>query len=190
MTSVFVYSEPMSRVGELVVSAQAGDKAAWTELVHEFETLVWRTARSYRLNEADAHDVCQTAWLKAATKLHTLRDPDRFAGWITTIVDREALNTLRRRQREVPSSTLHSFETESSPDHAHEPVEAQELAGRIRAAFLQLSEQCRNIITLRTTEPPTPYAQIAELLGVPVGSIGSYRQRCLASLRVLVGEFA
>ncbi len=177
-------------VGELVTAAQAGDKSAWVEIVHEFEELVWRVARSHRLNEADALDVCQSTWLKAATKLDTLREPARFAGWITTIAERESLSLIRRLDRERPHNEVEVLGGAQTTDDAEQPLLERELIGRLRKAFAQLPQACRNLLALLTTDPPTTYKRVSELLAIPIGSIGPNRQRCLSQLRTTLATVA
>ena len=53
----------------------------------------------------------------------------------------------------------------------------------LRTAFAGLSERCRTLLSLLFRDPPPPYADISADLGIPVGSIGPIRQRCLAALR-------
>ena len=50
-------------------------------------------------------------------------------------------------------------------------------------AFLELPPRCQRLITLLTADPPVPYAEISARLGIPVGSIGPTRRRCLDKLR-------
>lgn len=53
----------------------------------------------------------------------------------------------------------------------------------LREGLTQLPPRCRNLLTLLIAQPPVPYAQISERLGIPVGAIGPTRARCLAKLR-------
>jgi RNA polymerase sigma factor (sigma-70 family) len=182
------YDLGMSEVEQLVIAARDGDRTAWNELVREFENLVWRVARSYRLEEADACDVCQTTWLRAATKLDTLREPARFAGWISTIADREALAVLRRNKREMPVEDLQTVAPAmTEDDELDRDLVRYELRERVRQALLKLSAECRNLLSLLTIDPPTPYAEVSKKLAMPIGSIGPTRQRCLDKLRSNLG---
>ncbi len=182
------YTRPMTEVEELVIGARGGDEAAWTKLVQEFEDLVWRVARSYQLSDADAMDACQSTWLKVATKLDTLNDPKRFAGWISTIADRESVNVIRRRNREQPREDPEQLTRERSVDDTDEGLLVGELRGRVRRAFLALSIECRNLLSLLTMDPPPSYATVSVQLDMPVGSIGPTRQRCLTKLRALLQQ--
>jgi RNA polymerase sigma factor (sigma-70 family) len=66
------------------------------------------------------------------------------------------------------------------PDDALLRVERQ---AALREALAQLPVPCQQLITLLAEDPPLPYAEISARLGVPVGSIGPTRSRCLAKLR-------
>jgi RNA polymerase sigma factor (sigma-70 family) len=82
-------------VRDLVARAAGGDRAAWEALVARFERLVWSVARSHRLSDADAADVCQTTWLRLLEHLGDVRDPDALSGWLATITRNECLRVLR-----------------------------------------------------------------------------------------------
>jgi DNA-directed RNA polymerase specialized sigma24 family protein len=59
----------------------------------------------------------------------------------------------------------------------------EERCAAVRAAFAELAPQCRRLLALLVSDPPLPYVQIAEILGVPVGGLGPTRARCLEKLR-------
>ncbi len=61
----------------LVSRAAGGDPAAWNALVDRYNGLLWSIARSYRLRDADASDVLQTAWMRLLEHLDRIEDPER-----------------------------------------------------------------------------------------------------------------
>lgn len=170
---------------ELVARAKLRDEDAWREIVRRHLPLLWSVARSVRLREADAADVCQHAWLALAENLHRLQDPAKLSGWLITTARHEALRVVKVRGRELPVDLWGPPEPDfPSPE---ELVLADDRAVRLWRAFAGLSEQCRGILRLVAYAPGLTYRDVAEAVGIPVGSLGPTRSRCLAVLRRRVG---
>ena len=169
-------------LAELVVRAGRGDQQAWRFLVERYANLVWSVARSHRLEHADAADVCQTTWLRLAEHLHTLRDPSRLPGWLATTARRESLRVIAGRRRETPGE----LPDEPDPDPGVGPettVLTEDRDKRLWAAFASLSERCQKLLRVLSSTPELSYAEVGSVLGVPIGSIGPTRGRCLEALR-------
>jgi RNA polymerase sigma factor (sigma-70 family) len=172
-------------IARLVLAAREGDEAAWNGLVDEFGGLVWSVARAHRLSSADAADVSQTTWLRLAEHLDRIREPERVGGWLAATARHECLRVLRRSQRELP---LGDDLPEPTGPPARSPA-ARLLAGERAAllwdAFEQLPERCRTLLRVLMADPAPAYEEVSEALGMPVGSIGPTRARCLERLRRL-----
>jgi RNA polymerase sigma-70 factor, ECF subfamily len=82
---------------ELVQKAQAGDRAAYGELVAHFEPTVYAVALAKLRNPAEAQELAQEVFIHGMNKLDQLRDAQCFAGWLRQITVRMALNRLTRR---------------------------------------------------------------------------------------------
>lgn len=175
--------------GALVAAAAAGDRTAWDAIVAEYAGLVWAVARSLRLSAADAADVCQVTWLRLVENLHRIRDPAALGGWLATTARREALNVLRQR-RELPEEDQSMLVDDQNPAPP-ETVLVDERDRELWQAFRRLSARCQSILRLLVLDPaPGGYAAAADALGVPVGSLGPTRARCLANLRSLLPGLA
>lgn len=176
--------------GTLVRAAAAGDQAAWDALVKRFAGLVWSIARAHRLGSADAADVSQTAWLRLVENLGRLRDPDRVGAWLATTTRNECLRVIRRSGRQVPTDLDAGIDLEAD-EHLAPPVDAGLLVGERDAqlwkAFSAISERCQALLRLLIADPPPTYEEIGSVLGMPVGSIGPTRARCLEHLRRRAG---
>ena len=167
---------------DLVAAAERGDEAAWSELVDRFAGLVWHVIRGFRLPQAVGEDVYQTTWLRATEHLGRIRQPESFGGWLARTAKNECLRMVRHRQREH----LHSDPEIEIPDPA-----ASADAGAVQAArsemvweaFNTLSAQCQQLLRLLLVDPPLAYEEVGEILGMPLGSIGPTRARCLKRLR-------
>ncbi|MCO5970738.1 MULTISPECIES: RNA polymerase sigma factor [Actinoallomurus] len=171
-----------NETGELVRRARAGDPAAWRALVDRYSRLLYAIARSYGLSGADIDDVVQTTWLRLVERLPRLRDPARAGAWLAVTARRESQAVLRRRGRERPL-TGHT-PTVTGPHHA---VFGRELAGSVAAALDTVPPRCRALLELSIASPRLSYAEISTALGVPLGSVGPTRTRCLLHLRRRLG---
>jgi RNA polymerase sigma factor (sigma-70 family) len=171
-------------VVDLVVRARNDDKQAWDALVERYAPLVWSICRRYRLSSADAADVGQNVWLRLVKQLDRLRDPAALPGWLVTTTRRECCQFVRTATRR------HALELVPDADDipgqtgvVEQDLLAAELGAALREAFSQLPPSHQRLITLLVQDPPVPYAQISAQLGIPVGSIGPTRSRCLDRLR-------
>ncbi len=83
-------------IKELVERAQAGDRAAYGELIERFQPTVYAIALARLRNPTEAQELAQEVFLHALTKLDQLRDAQCFAGWLRQITVRMAINRLTR----------------------------------------------------------------------------------------------
>lgn len=173
------------RTGDLVIRAGRGDAAAWRMIVDRYSRLLCAIARSYGLSGADADDVVQTTWLRLVERLSLLRDPARVGTWLAVTARRESLATLRRLGRERP---LHGHTP--SVTGPHHVVFGRDLASSLGAALDAVPARCRNLLELFIASPQLSYSEISAALGVPVGSVGPTRARCLTQLRRRLGGLA
>jgi RNA polymerase sigma factor (sigma-70 family) len=170
-------------VAALVTAAADGDAEAWDALVDRYASLVWSVTRAYRLDHLDAADVSQTVWLRLVESLGRLHQPTALAGWLRTTTQRECLQVRRRRDREVPEEFI-AADAPSDPADSPELLLLDDERDRLVWTALQrLSERCRTLLRVLAADPDAGYAQISAALGIPMGSIGPSRARCLEQLR-------
>jgi len=172
-------------VTDLVTRAANGDRQAWDALVERYAPLIWSICRRYRLDGADAEDVGQAVWLHLVEHLGNLRDPAALPGWLATTTRRECCRVLRVARR--PQTAWLGLDADTIPDEQARPAEQELLAterhAALREAFAHLPPCCQQLLTLFIADPPVPYSDISARLGIPVGSIGPSRGRCLDKLR-------
>jgi RNA polymerase sigma factor (sigma-70 family) len=170
---------------DLVTDARHGSKQAWDALVERYAPLIWSICRSHRLGDADAEDVGQSVWLHLVQHLDAIRDPAALPGWLATTTRRECLRVLGAARGPVVAG--YALDVEVIPDDRSRTAEQELLAAERRAALrealLDLPPSSRRLILLLIEDPPVPYAEISARLGIPVGSIGPTRGRCLDKLR-------
>lgn len=165
----------------LVELAAGGDESAWDQIVRRYAPLVWSVCRRYGVTGADAEDIGGVVWLRLVTSLAALREPAALPGWIATITRRECLALLRKHNREQP---VDDHELDGEPGPASDAwLLAEERRIVLRQAFTELADRDRQLLSMLFADPPAPYSEISATLGMPVGSIGPNRRRCLARLR-------
>ena len=170
---------------DLVTRARSGDQQAWDALVERYAPLIWSICRRHRLCGADAADVGQSVWLHLVDHLGSIRDPAALPGWLATTARRECGRVLDDARRAPATGYL--LDAEILPDKQAMTAEHELLAAErhatLRQAFLELPPDYQQLMALLIADPPVPYAEISARLGIPVGSIGPTRLRCLAKLR-------
>ena len=177
--------------GVLVRGAAGGDEAAWRGLVARFSNLVWAVARAHRLANADAADVYQTTWLRLAEHIGRIEHPERVGAWLATAARRECLQSLRSAAKTAPTDDMDRLDITAAVGNPTEEAVLAAETGREDAAraaamwraFERLSGRCRELLRILMASPPPSYAEVAAALGLPLGSIGPTRARCLQRLR-------
>jgi RNA polymerase sigma factor (sigma-70 family) len=172
-------------VTALVTRAAHGDQRAWDALVERYAPLIWSICRRYQLGGADAGDVGQAVWLQLLDHLGELREPAAVGGWLATTTRRECARA--RREARKPQAAAYVLDPESNSD-AQTPAAEQELLvaerdAALREAFTRLPSCCQQLIAMLTGDQPLSDAQLSAQLGIPAGSIGPRRGRCLGKLR-------
>ena len=169
----------------LVTRARNGEWQAWDALVERYAPLIWSICRRHRLEAADAADAAQNVWLKLVDQLDKIRDPAALPGWLATTTRRECGRILRATRR--PCDAGYALAAGTIPDDHAQPAEQDLLAAErhaaLREAFGQLPPGCQQLLALLIHDPALSYAEISARLGIPVGSIGPSRRRCLDKLR-------
>lgn len=179
---------------DIVALARAGEEPAYRELIRRYErpifSLLYRMVRDREL----AEDLAQETFVKALNAIESYRPEFKFSSWIFKIANNAAIDHLRRRE-------LDTLSLEGSP-HAETPdaieatalqigarqespldaVEARELGGQIEVAIARLRPEYRSCILLRHVEGRA-YEEIAEILGLPLGTVKTYIHRARNELR-------
>jgi RNA polymerase sigma factor (sigma-70 family) len=174
-----------SSVGALVARVGDGDQEAWNEIIERYAPLVWSICLRYQLSRPDIDDVGQSVWLLLVESIGTLRDPAALPGWLATTTKRECLRNLRATRRHDHADLPPEEQMPLNLDAAtiEQEVILAERNAALRAAFAELAPNCHELLSMLITDPPFSYADVSTRLGIPVGSIGPTRARCLARLR-------
>lgn len=169
---LFADKRPVVR---LVAAAREGDQRAFSQLVDAYNRQVASVVMSEFLCSADElQDVLQEVWVAAWQSLPSLKDTERFGGWLYALA-RNRARTLRKRCRREED---HLHRPVPQDDEADDPLESlHAVAGSdpantvgaqdiLRAALEQLPPKERTAFTLRVVvRPPWEYEQIGEAMG-------------------------
>lgn len=180
--------EPASLdIAVLLRRAANGDKHSWNRLVDQYSRLIWSITARFRLAESDAADVVQTTWMRLIEHIDRIEQPDRVGSWLAATARNECLRHVAARKRIVlvPEDAEFDGADHHGPE-VDEALLADERAEVVREAMTHLPPQWQRLMQLLMADPPVSYAEISDQLGLPVGSIGPTRGRCLARLRVLL----
>jgi RNA polymerase sigma factor (sigma-70 family) len=167
----------------LVTRAANSDQDAWNEIIERYAPLVWSICARYQLKNEDIEDVGQTVWLLLVEQLGKLREPAALPGWLATTTQRECLRALTAARRTADAATLDDALAVVDAAVIEQEILAAERNAALRTALGQLPLRCRQLIAMLISDPPSSYAEISATLGIPMGSIGPQRARCLERLR-------
>ena len=172
----------------LLQRAAEGHKWAWERLVAQYSRLIWAMTRDFKLPESDAADVVQATWLRLLEHIDRIEHPDRLGSWLATTARHECLRHLAARKKLVlvqdDDDTL--ADVVSHQPEVDERLLADERAQAVREALSRLPWRWQRLLELLMSDPPASYLEISAQLGLPIGSIGPTRGRCLERLRELL----
>jgi RNA polymerase sigma factor (sigma-70 family) len=172
---------PERELTALVAAAGRGDPQAWAAVRERYGARVRAVARRHRLTAHDIEDVAQNTWLRLFQNISSIREPKALGAWLETTARRESLRLIESAQCEFPT------EHRELPDPPAPAVPARVLLDERRealcAALGKLPERHAALMRMLIAEPAPSYSEVASQLGMPVGSIGPIRARCLERLR-------
>lgn len=164
----------------LIAACLAGEGDAWSELVHRYARLVASIPARSGLSPDLRDEVFQSVWTIAVKHLGSLRDHRSLPAWLIRTTQRETWRIGReaKRARDI---------AHQEPFAWADPEEADLLENRqrMREALERLDNKCRDLLLVLFREDQPDYDRIAESLGMPRGSIGPTRGRCLDKLRTI-----
>jgi RNA polymerase sigma-70 factor (ECF subfamily) len=162
---------------ELVRQAAAGDARSFHALVDRHAQRLFRLAASLVGNSADAEDVLQETFIGVFRGLRSFQERSSVRTWLTRILVTQAArwHRDRRRSRSQPMD-------DSIPASAAGPNSGPDAVIDIEAAMQRLSPEHRQVLALREFEQMS-YDEIAEVLGVPRGTIESRLHRARSEMR-------
>ena len=165
-----------------------GDQQAWSALIDKYKNLIYSIPIKLGMYQ-DAGDIFQSVCVDLLSELPRLREHRALPKWLMQTCYHKCLHYQRAADRLVelaPEGTDSDAASPTSsaddlPEHMLVQLEQEQI---LRDAISELPEKCERMVRLLFFEnPPRPYENIAEELGMATGSIGAIRGRCLAYLR-------
>jgi RNA polymerase sigma-70 factor (ECF subfamily) len=168
-----------------LLRAKRGDRRAQGELVRKYQGRVHQLlSRLLVAHPEVVDDVLQDSLLKALRALAGFdpRGPAKLSTWILTIATRAGIDALRKHAR------IHrEVELEMDQDGPEELFSARELSRRVKRAMADLPDDHRAVLVLRAYHD-LDYPEIAEALGIEIGTVKSRLSRARAALKAALGE--
>ena len=173
---------------QLIGRCLKGDQEAWSALIDKYKNLIYSIPIKLGMHQ-DAGDIFQSVCVDLLSELPRLREHRALPKWLMQTCYHKCLRYQRAADRLVelapegtdsnaapPANSADDF-----PEHMLVQLEQEQI---LRDAISELPEKCERMVRLLFFEnPPRPYENIAEELGMATGSIGAIRGRCLAYLR-------
>lgn len=177
----------MSDLEVLVRKCKAGDSASWAELVERFQALVWSSIYRIGLRNEDAEDTFQKVFLILYRNLDRLDSALALPKWLATTATREAIR-LHRQNREKGTAALDAIENLdemlASDDLLVEDMTIAAVQSEaIRKVMSRLPGKCPELLAMLYSDDESSYEEVRTKLGIPSGSIGPTRSRCIERLR-------
>ena len=161
---------PTSTTAQLVRTAQQGCNHAFGELVSRFERMVYVVCLQRLRDHAEAQEVSQEVFMKALDRLHQLRDPAAFAGWLRSIAIRQSINRSTRR---APSVAVEPQVLQSVDGEADAPLDAllaDERAEHVHAGLNKLATLDRKTLVAFYMHGQS-LIEMSDAFSAPVGTI-------------------
>ena len=172
--------------GRAFAAYRSGDRERLSELVDLVSPVLWNAARSQGAQPGTCEDAVQTAFLQLVDRAESIKEPAAVLGWLVVVVKREVWRLSRGARREFGVE-----EVPEAPSQQLDPEAQSILSERQRVLWSHISSltpRCQELLRVIAFADRPDYAAIAESLGIPVGSIGPTRGRCLQKLRTVLGS--
>lgn len=166
----------------LVIKCQAGDSQAFDELVDRWEKRLWHYAYQVTGSDAAAWDIVQETWCGVIKGIRKLEDAAVFSRWAFRILNNKCADWLRKQHLQSRLRNELANQTDSKSDK-----DVTDKAESLYTAIKKLPPDRRALLVLRYRED-FDIAQIAEILGIPEGTVKSRLHRTLEKLRQVMGE--
>jgi len=166
---------------DLVEQARKGDREAFAVLVHQVSDSLYSVAYRILRDTGLAEDVLQNALVLAWRRLPKLRDLDRFEAWIHRILVHACYDESQRTRSWRGSVTVLPIELAGVTDETSQIADRDEL----ERAFRWLTIEQRAVFVLHHYLG-LPLVEVAELLGIPAGTVRSRLHYATRSLRVAI----
>ena len=181
----------MEQDAQLVQQCLQGDGSAWEELVRRHSRRIFNICYRFTGNGSDAEDLSQEVFLRVYRTLGSYRSAyGGFATWMTSVTRNLLIDHYRRTKRDRITDSLDDAmpvveNKESTGRRPDEQLLLRELSAQVQGALTKLSPELREAVILRDLQD-MDYKEIAEVLGIPQGTVKSRISRGRAELARLL----
>ncbi|QAY64419.1 sigma-70 family RNA polymerase sigma factor [Xylanimonas allomyrinae] len=185
------------RAARALLEYREGRSAALSAVVREATPLLWHTVRAQGVDRDTADDVVQSVWAALVRHAGTITEPRAVLKWLLITARRAAWEAARRAREDQRRRT---GLPDDAPDAVHplpDPrpgpdlhVLTDERDRAVWRALALLPQRCQELLRLVSLADRPDYRMISAAIGMPVGSIGATRGRCLAKLRTALDDMA
>lgn len=173
---------------DLILGCKRGEARAWRLVLDRYERLVFSIPRGYGLSREDAADISQLTFSLLLEGLDSLTEESNLGAWLATVARRHSWRLMERGRRESTGRERDLAES-AALFGGEKPTERWVLTDWLLQGLSKLDEPCRKLLTaLYFDESQPSYAEVAERLIMPLGSVGPTRARCLEQMRRVLGE--
>lgn len=168
---------------EAATRVQHGDKDAFGVLVDRYEAKLKRYGSKFLSREEDIEDIVQDAFVNAYQNIQSFNITQRFSPWMYRIAHNAFVNALSKRERGplfIDFDTLLSHPAYEDPSHTER--EQKEMRTMLEQGLSKLKPHYREVLVLNYFEE-LPYKDIADILQVPVGTVGIRIRRAKEALK-------
>ncbi|WP_277208500.1 RNA polymerase sigma factor [Isoptericola croceus] len=183
------------RAAAALLGYRVGRTEAMSEFVREATPLLWRTVRAQGVAREVADDVVQQTWTALVGHAETISEPKATLKWLLVTARRAAWEAVRKgradevRRTELPDDDADASGMLPDPSPGPEAEVLQDERDRLLwGALRELPDRCQELLRLVSLADRPDYRSISAAIGMPIGSIGATRGRCLAKLRAVLTE--
>ncbi len=178
----------------LVRECLGGNENAWDGLIRKYKRLIYSIPMKYGATTDDAADIFQAVCLELFSDLGNLRKTESLKSWLITVTAHQAYHWKKRqRPGDVELDNMEPELAEAQvpaagvlPPEMLQQIQEEQI---VRESLRKLPPRCEHMIRLLFySDPPLPYTEVAQRLGLATGSIGFIRGRCLKRLQKILTE--
>jgi len=173
----------------LIRDCLQGNEQAWSSLIDRYKNLIFSIPIRTGISPDDATDIFQAVCLELLSELPKLRHPEAFPRWLIQVTYHKCLRWKANEDRYLRGEAEDDKEASRGTAAliSDELLYESEREQKLRHVLSELDRRCRQLIEALFFESPArPYREVAESLGMSLGSIGPFRERCLGRLRKLL----
>ncbi len=174
---------------QLVQACLNGDEKAWNRLIDKYKRLIYSVPVKYGLSPDDAADIFQNVCVDLFTNLSKLRKIESIRSWLITVATHKCFHYKKQQRQDVELDAMEQEMAEELAPAAPQVMQEVQEEQAVRDAIQKLSPRCAELVRMLFFEqPPLPYTEVAQKLGLATGSIGFIRGRCLNRLQKILAE--